>query len=457
MNMIRTSIVLILLLVAIQSFGQEFQSKPSISDRFPGGADTLRKYLAMHARFPAPAAELAQSGLSVASITITPNGTIHQISIYNSLGEYIDDAVVRVLNKTDGRWLPVQDYPDLQTFYSQIYFQYDDSGFDGHPTLKGDSILDEIFLGVGDWYPPNYQKGPELKKDLEKFMAREKYIKALDALDECIRRNPFNREYYEMQMECYEGLGMSEAREDVMKRLETSDIGSELSLLNSPITFGNIKIINQLKNGSYSIKELTIDSVLLYSGTFLSINPEIRQGKFYFFHENGKIATTGQYQNDVPVGTWNYFSEQGEVEASLDYSSVIKFMLEEEANPLIDSTFMGREDLMVNDDGSIVIAEKMPRFNGGDPVITFREYVVENLKYPPYAGIKGFQGRVILQFTIDKEGRVREPVVIRGVHKDLNLEAVRVCVDSPLWTPASVEGKNVNVTFTYPIKFNLSD
>ena len=99
------------------------------------------------------------------------------------------------------------------------------------------------------------------------------------------------------------------------------------------------------------------------------------------------------------------------------------------------------------------IVEEMPTFNGGDPAIEFRRYIANNLRYPESAAMKRIQGRVIVQFAVNKEGRVVNVTVLAGVHPALDAEAIRVVCLSPPWEPGYQRGEPVPVLFTFPINF----
>lgn len=65
------------------------------------------------------------------------------------------------------------------------------------------------------------------------------------------------------------------------------------------------------------------------------------------------------------------------------------------------------------------------------------------------------EGTVILQFTIDKSGKLVNPSIIKGVNESLDNEALRVVSKSPEWTPGMIDDKPVNVTFQFPLAFKL--
>ena len=100
------------------------------------------------------------------------------------------------------------------------------------------------------------------------------------------------------------------------------------------------------------------------------------------------------------------------------------------------------------------LIEQKPTFNGGD-ANDFSRWVNGHLTYPEKAKADKAQGRVILQFTVDADGSVRDVKVLRGVREDLDAEAVRVVSASPKWTPGMQDGKPVPVTFNFPIVYQL--
>jgi TonB family protein len=102
------------------------------------------------------------------------------------------------------------------------------------------------------------------------------------------------------------------------------------------------------------------------------------------------------------------------------------------------------------------LIEVKPSFNGGS-ANEFAKWVNENLKYPKAAYEAGIQGRITLQFTIGKDGKVGDVKVLRGAHPDLDAEALRVVSSSPDWTPGYVKGEPVKVTFMFPVIFQLKD
>ena len=100
------------------------------------------------------------------------------------------------------------------------------------------------------------------------------------------------------------------------------------------------------------------------------------------------------------------------------------------------------------------LVEEKPSFNGGD-ANEFSKWVNQRLVYPGIAKDNGVQGRVTLQFTIEKDGSVKRVKVLRGVDPSLDKEAMRVVRMSPKWKPGKHKGCAVPVTYTFPVIFQL--
>ena len=99
------------------------------------------------------------------------------------------------------------------------------------------------------------------------------------------------------------------------------------------------------------------------------------------------------------------------------------------------------------------VAEVMPEFPGGTKALL--DSIAKNLKYPPKAINSRTEGRVILQFVIDKQGKVTDVQVMRGVTPELDQAAIDVMRSLPDWKPGMQDGKPVNVKYTMPIVFKL--
>ena len=114
--------------------------------------------------------------------------------------------------------------------------------------------------------------------------------------------------------------------------------------------------------------------------------------------------------------------------------------LEKEPEPIVEQIFD--------------VVEENPEFIGG--MAKLYEYLGKTIQYPEMAKENGIQGKVFVQFVVWKDGSIKDIKVVKGVHKTLDSEALRVITRMPLWSPGKQRGKNVNARFTLPIKFKIS-
>ena len=126
------------------------------------------------------------------------------------------------------------------------------------------------------------------------------------------------------------------------------------------------------------------------------------------------------------------------LDPEIDINIVIE--IEEEPQPIVEEIFD--------------IVEEMPEFIGG--IEKLYEYLGNNINYPEQAKDFSIQGKVFVQFEVWKDGTIRDVKVVKGAHKLLDKEALRVITKMPVWKPGKQRGKNVNARFTLPIKFRIS-
>ena len=99
--------------------------------------------------------------------------------------------------------------------------------------------------------------------------------------------------------------------------------------------------------------------------------------------------------------------------------------------------------------------DQMPTFPGG--IDGWTKYLHRNLTYPPKELKNKVEGRVLVQFVVMANGKVRDVKVLQSVSPGLDAEAVRVIKKSRGWNPGIKDGKAVNTKFTVPIRFALNE
>ena len=106
----------------------------------------------------------------------------------------------------------------------------------------------------------------------------------------------------------------------------------------------------------------------------------------------------------------------------------------------------GRDDVFVR-------SEVAPAYPGGEAAMM--KYLQKNLKYPMAAKENGVKGTVYVQFVVEKDGKVDDVVVSKGVDKSLDAEAKRVVSAMPKWAAGKQAGQSVAVQYVLPVKFDL--
>jgi protein TonB len=114
------------------------------------------------------------------------------------------------------------------------------------------------------------------------------------------------------------------------------------------------------------------------------------------------------------------------------------------------------EEENLEDDQPFVRVEQMPSFMGGD-LTTFRNWVMQQVRYPQIAQENNITGRVMLQFVIEKDGSLTNIKVIQTPDSSLSDEAIRVLKTSPKWTPGRQSNKPARVMYTLPVEFRLQE
>lgn len=97
--------------------------------------------------------------------------------------------------------------------------------------------------------------------------------------------------------------------------------------------------------------------------------------------------------------------------------------------------------------------EENPKFPGGDAEMY--KFLSKNVRYPEMAAQNDIQGKVYVQFVVEKNGAISDVKVLRGRDQDLDKEAVRVVKSMPNWIPGKMNGQAVRVYYTIPINFQL--
>ena len=99
------------------------------------------------------------------------------------------------------------------------------------------------------------------------------------------------------------------------------------------------------------------------------------------------------------------------------------------------------------------VVEEQASFPGGNTAMV--QWLSQNMRYPVTAKKDNIQGRVLVQFVVEKDGSISNVAVVRSIDSPLDKEAVRVVKAMPKWNPGKHKGQIVRSKFTLPINFKL--
>jgi protein TonB len=104
-----------------------------------------------------------------------------------------------------------------------------------------------------------------------------------------------------------------------------------------------------------------------------------------------------------------------------------------------------------NQDEVVERPEQLAQFNGD-----LYQYLAKQIRYPEADKKNKVEGRVILQFVVEKDGSISSITVLKSASETLAAEAIRVVSNMPKWKPAKNNGMAVRSRFVLPIAFKLN-
>ena len=230
----------------------------------------------------------------------------------------------------------------------------------------------------------------------------------------------------------------------------------------------NLDMLGTGNNGfyAYTASNLDLNSVLRkLSGELQPILPQLVAAEPYpsdhrAFYANeipAVMFTTGKYPEHNTEKDTQSIIEYDTMEKELEYIYNYVYAL---AGSDINVSF--REDRVVSrgpsydDVVSYYDCDQRPLFLNSAEINLFMEkWVYANLKYPESAVRNGIQGRVMVDFIVDLDGKVTDARITRSVDPELDEEALRVVSASPKWKPGKMGGRKVRTSVTVPVEFRL--
>jgi len=142
--------------------------------------------------------------------------------------------------------------------------------------------------------------------------------------------------------------------------------------------------------------------------------------------------------------------DEEEIEEEIDVDLDVEITEDTAIDDIISEEAPEEEDV----DQVFNIVEQQAEFKGG--MKKFYEYVAKKMKYPPQARRMGIEGKVYVQFVVERDGSITDVQVIRGIAAGCDQEAMKVIRESPKWNPGKQRGRAVRVRRVIPITFRLN-
>lgn len=268
---------------------------------------------------------------------------------------------------------------------------------------------------------------------------------------------------------------------------------------------GNHKFYRVIKDyylhtPSYKIYDYYKSGILQMEGTTLAKDNILKEGLFIYYYENGNKESVKRFKKSILTGKFNTYYESGNRKSEGEYlednrgETVVKIMKFWNINN-VQTVINGNGDYDEEtateiNKGKIKEGYKEGTWTGANKIFNFtyiekyedgkflsgvsndfqkavHTYTVVELKPEPKKGInhfykyigKNFQipsdigkgGQIVVGFLIDKDGKITEPVVTKGVVDGADKEAVRVVTSYKNWSPGELRGIKVKVAYSIPI------
>jgi len=170
------------------------------------------------------------------------------------------------------------------------------------------------------------------------------------------------------------------------------------------------------------------------------------QGQFAWYDDEGRIDSSGYVNNKKKNGSWTYYDDTLGIYLSINYENGREVLRRDYVNKIIKSSYGEKtfdqekreQDSSKQTNKIFVVDEKKASFKGG--AAGYKKYLEKNL-VPPTNILN--TGPVKLQFIVDKSGKIENLLILKSLQLSADIEALRVLSETPDWTPAYQNGKNV--------------
>lgn len=240
-----------------------------------------------------------------------------------------------------------------------------------------------------------------------------------------------------------------------------SDVGSIDAMV-------NLDMLGTGDNGFYAYTASNADLNAIISrleGDLQPVLPKVDAAEpypsdhraFYAKEIPSVMLTSGKYPEHNTSRDTGSIIDYGYLERELEYSfNLVSALANTGRQMAFRPSNVPKKGPSYDDVVSYNDCDVRPMFlNSTDPRQFLEKWVYQYLKYPPQAVLEGIQGRVLVEFIVNIDGKVSDVRVVKGVDPLLDEEAVRIVSASPKWKAGRLNGQRVRTSMTIPVEFRL--
>ena len=230
----------------------------------------------------------------------------------------------------------------------------------------------------------------------------------------------------------------------------------------------NLDMLGTGYSGFYAYTASNADlntTIRTLAGELQPVRPEIVSTEpypsdhraFYSKEIPSVLFTTGKYPEHNTEKDTQSILDYEMMERELEYIYNFTELLANTDSALNFRSDAAPKQSKISDDVvSFYDCDQRPVFlHSSDPKDFLQKWVYQYLKYPAEAIRDGVQGKVMVEFVIEKDGSVTGVRIVKGVSEELDAEALKVVSASPKWKPGRVNGNRVRTSLTIPVEFKL--
>ena len=448
-----------------------------------GGMAFLTSFLQANLRKPMAAEAEGLGGRVILSTVIEPDGSVSDVNVIKSLRPDLDQEAVRAFSLFRA-WKPARKDGEVVrqqmsipiTFAKNEPFTYRNESKILYFDAKSESVADSSQARYKQVTPINAKRLPA--GDIVLFEQKGKSWKEVNRLPVIRKLKSYrtaagkwvhlmghqnaNLQWEGLLVEIDEdGNRVGEAYYQNGKQVgdaidyystgvvaEKTELFSEKKATTSWYPDGQIKQIQAVTTHELPTGNPPEQVIALWDST----------GRQLVAEGNGQAVFTKSRKSYNDTIQYTTFIEQGSIKNGLKdgvwtgrYADGSYFYEEQYA----DGTFKGGKNRMGQADTvRYSVIEQQPEFAGG--MAGLGNFLAQNLRYPASAQKMGFQGKVFISFVVCTDGTLCDYAVLKGVHPDVDEEALRVVKKmSGRWTPGVQRGQKVRVKYNLPINFTL--